>query len=436
MKAAELLNGWDDLRSGFHRTADELRELQLARLRSIVAHAYDSVPYYRKLFDSAGFHPRHLKTLADVGAIPLTTRASLQTASPDDLIARGYARERLRATRTGGSTGTPLTVYRSLNESRLSMLLRMRTWRHHGMRASDRTLTISAMQSTAGKKHWLRALPVGWRWNHNVLDDIELVVQTFASLRPSIFYGYSYHVARIARIVEERGIKTPELRLVATSGDLLLPHFRSIIRRVWDVEAIDIYSSSELGDMAWQCRRRERLHLNADQYLFEFLRDGREVREGEQGEIVATHLYRRSMPLIRYSPGDLGAPTGEPCACGIRLPLMQSLQGRLLNAVPLPNGRVFVGFNRLMSDEPAVVAYQVVQTALDDFSVRLVLKGSDPQPAVVSRVEKEIIRHLGEDVRVRAREVAESELIRRGNKVPAVIPFEKVDFGNDGSGSR
>lgn len=424
-----MLSVWRDFRSGLRRSPTELAELQLARTQALVSFAYENVPYYRDLFDSVRFHPRQLKRLSDVEGIPVTTRESLQAAPCESLIARGYSIERLRSSRTAGSSGTPLTVYRSGTESRAGLSLRLRTWFHHGLRWNDHVLTISGRPTTVQKRSWMRRLTLPGRWNQCLLDDSESGMRAMMSLRPSVLYGYSFKVAMLASLACERKIDGGPLRLVATSGDMLLPRFRELIQRAWNINPIDIYCSTELGDIAWQCGNREGFHVNVDHNLVEILRNGRPVKEGEEGEVIVTQLYRYSMPLIRYSPGDLAVPAEAPCPCGVGLPMLQTLEGRALDVIRLPDGRLFIGFNRLLSNVTEIDRFQVVQQAIDHFQVNVV-PGASFRPEVLARIEKMLHEGVGSDLRFDVQSVVESDLIHNPRKWKSVIPLEKVDFGN------
>lgn len=430
MTARHQLSAWGDFRSGLHRSPSELEQLQLSRLRALVTFAYARVPYYRNLFDSVGFHPRHLKRLTDIEAIPVTTRASLQSSPVESLIARGVRLDRLRATRTAGSSGTPLTAYKSQQESRIGLSLRLRTWFHHGLRWNDHVLTIHGRSSTVGKRVWMRRIPLPWRWNLSMDDDPETLMHALVSLKPSVLYGYSLRVATMASLARAREIEKGFLRMVATSGDMLLPRFRALIQETWNIDPIDIYSSSELGNIAWQCEQREGFHINADHSLVELLRNNRPVMEGDSGEVIVTSLYRYSMPLIRYSTADLAVPRPAPCVCGITLPMLHSLEGRTLDVVPLPNGRMFVGFNRFLCAVQEIDKFQVVQRALDDFLI-MVVPGKNYSPEIAGKVENDLQPFLGRDVTIVIQPVAASEFIQTSRKDRPVIPFARVDLGNE-----
>ena len=88
---------------------DELRALQLGRLRWSLQHAYDNVPHYRARFEAAGVHPSDLRTLADLARFPFTTKDDLRRNYPFGMFA--VPREKVvRVHASSGTTGKPTVV--------------------------------------------------------------------------------------------------------------------------------------------------------------------------------------------------------------------------------------------------------------------------------------------------------------------------------------
>src|SRR6476661_1815336 len=99
----------DDLEPIERASVDELRALQLARLRWSLQHAYDNVPHYRRSFDEVRVHPRDLNSLEDLARFPFTTKAALRDHYPFGLFA--VPREQLRRIHaSSGTTGKPTVV--------------------------------------------------------------------------------------------------------------------------------------------------------------------------------------------------------------------------------------------------------------------------------------------------------------------------------------
>ncbi|MBI2363688.1 MAG: phenylacetate--CoA ligase family protein, partial [Deltaproteobacteria bacterium] len=373
--------------------------------------------------------PRQLKRLADLQAIPVTTRERLQETPSEELISRTARPGRLHVSRTSGSTGTPVALYRTRQEAWLRRFLTLRTFFYNGLRWTDRVVTISRRHSGSTFR-WFqkyRASPALWNiWFH---ERPEAIIRELQRFQPTVIYGFASNLAIIADLMLRGGVEDVRPRLLVTSSDLLTAGYRRLLARAFHSQPLDLYNCTELGDVAWECQRRKGLHVNADWLCVEVLRAGEPVGPGGTGEVVVTPLYRYAMPLIRYSPGDIATFAQDPCPCGVTLPMLSQLEGRSQNVVPLPGGRYFAGFSEIMSHYPEIKRYQIVQTALDAFTVRVV-PGHGYSPQVSQSVVRVMTERLGNRIRVDVSTVDESELGAR-RKSLTVIPLHPVALGSD-----
>jgi phenylacetate-CoA ligase len=412
---------------GLRLSSVELEAAQLRRLSRLVEHAYEAVPYYRRLFDSVGFRPRHLKRLTDIHAIPITTRGNLQALPRSDLIAKDVKENRLRISQSSGSTGNPLQVCRLRRETWLRQSLTLRAFVHNGLGWNDRVVTIGRSPSTPVHGSAFYRRPFLRRWNISFFEDVEKQLETVLKVRPTVLYGYAPSLAVLGNLIAKGGGGPMPLRLAAASAEILMPGYRTAIQKGFGVDPLEVYNCTELGDIAWQCSRRAGFHVNADWLHVEIIRSDNLASPGESGEVVVTNLYRYAMPLIRYSPGDFASPAEGPCPCGLGLPLLDSLDGRAQTLVPLPGGRCFIGFSRIMSGFPEIVRYQVVQSALDHFVVN-VIPGAGFSPDAPGRISSALSSKMGAGIRVEARAADASELVEGPGKFRPVIPIGSVDF--------
>ena len=417
------------LRSNLRLDPKELEALQLVRLQRLVNHAYEHVVYYRELFDSVGFKPRHLRKLSDLEAIPVTNRETLQQVAQSKVVSRDSANSGLRKSHTSGSTGVPLEVYKIRPESWLRLLLTLRTFMYHGMRLTDRVLTISRANPDSVNSRIFRILPHLNRWDMSYFgEDRREIIRKILEIRPTVLYGSAARVGVLANLMAENMNAPFPLRIVATSAESLTPADRGSIQTAFRVEPFEIYNCTELGDIGWQCWRRNGFHINFDWLRVEIVRDGRAAALGESGEIVATNLYRYAMPLIRYSPGDFGTLALGSCGCGLQLPILGSLDGRTQALVSLPNGACFTGFPRILGKFPEIRRFQVVQKALDRFEINIVL--TTQMPEILNRIAESVGTALGPDVRVETRVVEPSQLIQGPGKFKPVIPLTQREVAH------
>lgn len=129
-------------------------------------------------------------------------------------------------------------------------------------------------------------------------------------------------------------LAAPELspRAVLLSADYIPKSFVKLIERIWGCTVYTHYGMTETGfGLAVDCRCRDGMHIRDDEFMVEIIDPEtlRPLPDGETGEIVLTTLRDRAMPLVRYRTGDIGRLITEPCACGVSLPRLGRVEGRL-----------------------------------------------------------------------------------------------------------
>ena len=130
-------------RSGFplepieKASVDELRALQLARMKASLRHAYDNVAHYRKKFDAAGVRPDDLRSLDDLEKFPYTTKADLRETYPFGMFAVPMDRI-VRIHASSGTTGKPTVVGYTANDIDMWTHLMARSIRAAGARPGDK----------------------------------------------------------------------------------------------------------------------------------------------------------------------------------------------------------------------------------------------------------------------------------------------------------
>jgi phenylacetate-CoA ligase len=370
----------------------ELRAWQDARLRRLVQHAYESVPFYRRLFDRHRLHPRHIRGTVDLELIPTTDKAMMRREGPDALLAKGHDPDSLLTVRTSGSSGEPFTIRRTWLEDKLQYLLRLRTFRALGMRPRDRivALGVGGRPESGDAKLIGRSLRAFGFHQKELVDGLQAPAQVAVQLRearPDVLIGLPGMLDRLT---------TPELadivagirpRLVVIGGEVATPAMRLRIRETFAAPLYEKYASHECPLIAWECRHSGDLHTCDDGVLVEVLQDDRPADPGERGEVVVTNLHAYAMPFLRYRIGDLATRAGS-CRCGLPFGSIGEIQGRMIDYFPLADGRLLHPYeivSRLVwGPGEWLRQYQLVQERRD----RVVLYAVAQGPASGDRVEE------------------------------------------------
>jgi len=189
-----------------------------------------------------------------------------------------------------------------------------------GVRPGDRVALVlfTYRGPTYGLVQQLGAVPVLFDFTP---DDMERFCELSLYYRPAALYNFGGLLMHTVReVCERRGFDPCDVfasyRAVVFAGEPLGPRHRALARE-WGVE---LFEHSSVGDVtaSFECRAHDGLHFWEDTAFVECLEPegDREVGDGERGELVATTLFNRVAPLVRYRSDDIVRITRAPCACG------------------------------------------------------------------------------------------------------------------------
>lgn len=361
-------------------TPEALRTLQEEKLRQLVVHAQRHVPLYRQLWDEAGVDPATVQTVEDLRRLPVVTKPLLRDAFPDQALADDVVRRHLVPYTSSGSTGEPFRFVMTRAEKGMRWAVMFRCWAWAGFYQGTRYANVMGEHAhgafQGGRRQLLEQrltnmLHIPAFAAHD--GRLDQVVEALARFRPAVLRSYPATAHRLAEAFAERHIDLP-LRSVLTTGEVLFPFQRQAIERQFQCRVFDAYGGDGM-DVAFQCGHNAGFHINAEAVIVEVLDEaGLPVSRGQEGQIVLTNLNNFTMPFIRYAIDDLGALSGERCACGRGLPLLDHVVGRSSDQLVLPSGRALLmwTFTTLFRLTPGIDAFQVRQVAADHLVVSLV----------------------------------------------------------------
>jgi phenylacetate-CoA ligase len=380
-------------------SAASLRRLQEHPLRALVAHLRHHVPFHRRRLDAAGIGPGDPRTLDDAARIPTMTKALLRETPPAELVVLGAPLDRLDVVHTSGSTGAPLRIYRGQREVDAHRAAGLRILLEHGFRWTDRTLEIRVLFGPTFTAQRLGLAPKRWV---SILYPPEAQLRALLEYRPQVLCASASTLHDLARAALDAAARPAPLRLVFSDAEPLVPATRDLVTRAFGTPPIDRYGLVELSDFAWECERRDGLHVSADTHLVEILGDdGLPVPSGEPGRIVCTDLIARTMPMLRYETGDRAALVVDVCPCGRTFPRLVGLAGRAADVVRLPDGRrlYWPWFHETFARLDDLERYQVIQETRDRLRVR-VAAGPGRYHDVAGRIRAAIATVAPADLRI------------------------------------
>ncbi|MEC9011051.1 MAG: phenylacetate--CoA ligase PaaK [SAR324 cluster bacterium] len=291
---------------------DELRALQLKRLKWSLHHAYNNVEHYRKVFDEAEVHPDDLKTIADLAEFPFTCKNDLRQNYPFGMFA--VPRKKVsRIHASSGTTGQPTVVGYTQNDVDMwSGLMARSIWAAGGRPGDIVHVAYGYGLFTGGlgahygaEKLGCTVIPV----SGGMTERQVLLIQDF---KPDIIMVTPSYLLAIADEFEKLGVDRNKcsLKIGMFGAEPWTNEMRKEIEEKFNIDAVDLYGLSEIigPGVSGECfREKDGLYVWEDHFYPEIINPetGEVLSDGEKGELVFTSLTKEAFPIIRYRTRDL-----------------------------------------------------------------------------------------------------------------------------------
>ena len=319
----------------------KLQKYQEERLRSVVKYAHDFVPFYREKFRKAGLSPYDIKSVEDLGRLPIVEKDEIKRENPRRLVSSEFDLAKLKVVRTSGSTGEPFQVFLNPAEDDWRKAIYMRANISCGQRPRDHWVVLTSPYHFSDTTRIQRKLGIYAQTCVSVFSDVSEQIELVEKARAHVLDGYSGSLFLLAREVQRKGLDSIGPRLIFGTAELIDSESRHRIEKVFGAPYYDQFGCAELDRTAWQCTSKAGYHMDIDSVITEFVdQDGEAVSFGERGDVVYTSLFNYSMPLIRYAVGDVGVPSSDACTCDRQLPLMKVIVGRKTSFLLLADGKL------------------------------------------------------------------------------------------------
>ncbi|GGX84037.1 phenylacetate--CoA ligase PaaK [Streptomyces minutiscleroticus] len=291
---------------------DELRDLQLRRLRATLRHAYDNVELYRKKFDEAGVGPEDCRSPEDIARFPFTTKADLRDTYPFGMFAVPMSEVR-RVHASSGTTGRPTVVGYTENDLSAWADLVARSIRAAGGRPGHKVhVSYGYGLFTGGLGAHYGAERAGCTVIPASGGMTARQVQIIQDFRPEIIMVTPSYMLTLLDEFERQGVdpRSTSLRVGVFGAEPWTEEMRREIEERLDLHAVDIYGLSEVmgPGVAQECvETKDGLHVWEDHFLPEVVDPVTDevLPDGDSGELVLTTLTKEALPVVRYRTRDL-----------------------------------------------------------------------------------------------------------------------------------
>ena len=401
---------------------DKLRELQWTRLTRLLAHAYETVPFYRERFQALGITPQDVHGPADVARIPVLTKEELGTHRSK--LASSAGPKRVSAWATSGSSGDPLTVVRDRASTAYARAAMYRGHRWFGIDIGAREARLWGVPVDLSTR--FRERTKDWLMNRirasaYQLDEESLYgfYRRVVGFKPTYLFGYASLVYEFARFILDEKLdgKGLKLRAAITTSETLHDSQRLAIESAFDCPAVNEFGCTETGIIAFQCPAGG-MHIPVEAVYVEVEPDDLVGPPG-LGRVILTDLHNYAMPIIRYDIGDLAAFSDSICSCGRNLPLLKDVTGRASDIIITPDGRrihtiiFYYILYGLESRSGGIKKFQAIRDAPNSYAIKLV-RDVNFREEDFTLVKRNLAEYLGDQVKIRYRFVDTIERTEAG----------------------
>jgi phenylacetate-CoA ligase len=291
---------------------DEIRALQLSRMKFSIKHAYNNVSAYRVLCDEKGVHPSDLKTLDDLKIFPFTTKQYLRDAYPFNSFAVPMS-DVVRIHASSGTTGQPTVVGYTQHDINVWADVVARSIRAAGGRSSDKVhISYGYGLFTGGMGAHYGAERLGCAVIPMSGGQTEKQVQLMRDFDPDVIMVTPSYMLNLMDEMDRQGLDPKEmaLRVGIFGAEPWTGEMRKNIEGRLGIDAVDIYGLSEVmgPGVAQECAETKDGPTIWEDHFYPEIIDpatGEVLPDGEYGELVFTSLTKEALPVIRYRTRDL-----------------------------------------------------------------------------------------------------------------------------------
>ncbi|HPI89527.1 MAG TPA: phenylacetate--CoA ligase [Spirochaetota bacterium] len=384
----------------------DLNKLQLEKLKKALE-AAASTPFYKKLFNDNGVDVSKVTTLKHLKDLPFTTKHDLRLSYPDGMVAVPRT-DIVRLHASSGTTGKSTVIFYTWKDLSDWADLIARSMMATGTTKDD------VFQNMMGYGLFTGGLGLHYGAERlgclvipsstgNSLKQMELM-KDFSTTVIHITPSYAMH---LVEVIKENGVNPHDLSVKKAylGAEPYSEGVKKKIEEQWGLEAYNSYGLSEMNGpgVAFECVHKNGMHLWEDFYIMEIINPetGENLPDGEEGELVLTHINRAAMPIIRYRTRDLTRIMPEKCACGRTHRRIERIKGRTDDMLIVGGVNVFPSqIETVLMNVPEVGNnYQIVldrHNNLDRIHVRVELysKMFEGDIKALDALKKKIVERL------------------------------------------
>ena len=391
------------------------------KLRSLIAHCYENVKYYRDIMDREKLKPGDIQSAADLAKLPALTKDKVR-AHRSELMALNINQMKISWAKTGGTTGEPMRICRNAESIAWATMCYERGLQWGGLGPDVPRIRLFGGSLGIDKKSFIQNLGTMIR-RDLFLPAFELRADTastfFSKIHRSQYrflIGYASAIYRLAMLAEEKN-QNIQFNAVFPTAELLLPEWDETIRKVFKCHVLPYYGSGEVGSLGYSRLDSNGYFIPGEHVIIEVLQKDGSMKLSGDGGFVITDLDNYAMPIIRYVNGDAGR-ISEFSDGPLPFNRIERLDGRYNSFLLTDTGDLISGVigTHIFRHVPSVRTYRIIQETPRDITINIV-----PELSYSTTDESLILdlfaKHLGAGIKIAIQKVSHIEAPPSGKSV-------------------
>lgn len=348
---------------------EKLCEYRDVKLKGMIKHCYETVPYYTKQFNELGIDYREIKTVEDLKVLPLLTKQMVKD-NFSDFISTVAPSDKMIVAHTSGTTGSGFKFY-TTNETAIEQwAVWWRFRRALGIGFGTWCALLggrSVVPVNSSKPPFYRlntpCKQVYFSTYHMNEDNMKWYIKELERKELKWIHGYPSAINLLAGFMLSHNVKLSyQVEHITIGAENLLLSQIEKIEKAFNVTPYQHYGLSE-GVANFSQNRNRDMYVDEDYAAVEFINE----REGGSYEVIGSTLSNYAMPLLRYQTGDIASVKITPNSR-----LVTALDGRSEDYVTLPNGAKIGRLDHVFKDMVNIKEAQIVQRKREKVVLRVV----------------------------------------------------------------
>lgn len=354
---------------------------------SIFKKAIRHSEFYKKFYAEHGINLNSIKDITDIQKLPVINRQLIKDRVNE--IYNGFDFLKVKGL-TSGTTGTPLTVYRTPVNIAYEQAYIRHYRQMYGFRLGQPLLSIRGVLGKSVTHEFYKKANILYISSPNInAGTIEFYYDLIREFKPVAIEAFPSYLNKFCVELEKKGLPL-EIPNAFTSSEMLYQHQR---------ERIEPYLNTKVHDWYGNVERTIALAQDAQNNYYPLPLYS--INEFEPNRVITTALINRNFPLIRYAVNDVVLVEGGDFMKNLVNPKVIRIEGRTGDNVDLKDGSVVGCMDHAFKGVSHIEMAQIHQYHVQDPIEIKIVSSSDFTKDDENQLRANLLRMLGNDMELK-----------------------------------